>query len=199
MSVLIFAAEGDAALDNAQAVSRWTRERLSAEGRAVRVLEGTEATREALEAALPAAEGLCAFTHGRVDAILDGERRPVLDHRNLHLLRDRWAWLFACLAGTELAGASAHAGAACVVGFVASVIVEWEEADLPPGLAEDFRRLTTEVPSALAAGERDSHRLLAALVPLVDAVLDFYADHPTPPAGFDITAQQLLNRLVVYP
>jgi hypothetical protein len=67
----------------------------------------------------------------------------------------------------------------------------------PNALRPAFERLVTEVPSRLAAGERDEKALRASVLPLVDSILDYCADHVDAPAGIEIAAQQMLTRLVI--
>lgn len=193
--VLVYTTSGDDALATARVIAEWTTGRLADEGHEVRVLPRTD--RGSLEGALPGVEGLAAFAHGRHDALLDEARSAVLDRRNIGLLADRWAWLYACRTAHELAALAMEAGASCFAGFDVAVHVDWTPADLPTDLRPTFERLVTEVPSRLAAGEHDADVIRGSLLPLVDLILDYCIDQPAAPAGIEIAAQQMLRRLVI--
>ena len=194
--VLVYSTSGDEALATARCIAEWTEVRLVAESHAAHLV--CDIDRLTLETLVDGADGLAAFTHGSKEALFDGSRRPMVDAGNVAMLTGRWAWLYACYAGHELAGRAVHAGAVCVAGFDVPVHVDWVPETLPPGLRTDFERLVTEVPSLLAAGQYGGDEIRAAVLPLVDAILDYCQDHQeTFPPGIDITAEQMLRRLVI--
>ena len=194
--LLVYTASGDDELAVATCVGEWTADRLRREGHEVR--HATELSRATLRDALAEAEGFAAFSHGKRAALLDGDGRAVVDRHNIGLLQARWAWLHACWTAHELAALAVDAGATCFAGFDIPVDVGWQPHEIPFSLRATFEQLLTEVPSRLAAGVRDKAALRAAVLPLVDAVLDFAADHPDDaPPGIQTAAQQMLHRLVI--
>ena len=195
--VLVFSCDGDPALVTARQVADRTIARLQTEGHGVTALLSTSANRAHLEQALPMQEGLAAFSHGREDALLDGARTPILDSDNIHLLAGKWAWIFACRTARDLGGLALAGGARCFAGFEVALIVDWDEAEIPAQIQSVFWQLVSEVPSLMASGCMEEQKILAALRPLVDEVLDFCMDSPDSPGGLEITAQQMLRRLVV--
>lgn len=144
--ILVFSCEGDPALATARIVADWTVARLQQEGHLITALMGPKATAIALEQSLPPQDGLAAFSHGREDALLDGQGNVLLAQQNIHLLSNKWAWLFACRTAGALGALALSAGTRCFAGFEVALIVDWDESDVPTEIQPIFRRLMTEVP-----------------------------------------------------
>ena len=197
--IVVFAACHDPATRCSHWVAQRNCERLAAElGQATTLLDGEHARRDSLESALAGdVSGLAFFGHGSEDRLLNADGAAVLDGDNVKLLADRWVHAFACRAGNDLPGDAAAAGVRCFVGYDSAVLVEWEPEDIPSPIRDAFVQLVTQTTLELARGIHDITTLRRAAVEAQGAVIEWCNDHPGEAPGLEITAHQLLARLVV--
>lgn len=196
--IVVFAVAHDPMTRASRWVALRTCERLTDELRvATAVLDGDAATRGVLEQTLTeAVRGFAFFGHGDEER-LHGADGPVLDIHNIGRLKGRWVHAFACRAGTDLASAAAMAGVSCFVGYESSLIVEWDPDEIPTAVRPAFAQLVTQTTLELARGVHDADAIGAALFEVQAAVISWCDEHPDEAGGLEITAQQLLTRLVL--
>ncbi len=199
MIVVLAAHNEDAPTRCSHWIALQTCERLGAElGLAVTLLDGASAQRKELEQALiGATQGLAFFGHGGPDRLFGTECLVVLDRDNIHIACDRWVHAFACRAGETLAGEAMAAGVSCFVGYDCSLVFEWEPGEIPQPIRAAFTELVTQTTIELARGARDLSSLRRAALLAQAAVVIWCDENPDQANGLEITAQQLLNRLVV--
>lgn len=198
MSVLLFAPSGDEPLRGTRWIAEQTQARLASVGVASRALFDHEATREALEAQLggPLA-GLVAACHGSEHQLLGAARQPVVDQHNAHQLSGLWVHAIACLSGSGLARLAVDRGATCFAAYIVSLIVEWDPTEIPEPVRAPFARLVTEVSLGLSRGVRDARVLIASILADQEQVIAWCDEHPDQANGLEITAQQLVSKLVL--
>lgn len=197
MSVLLFAPSGDEPLRGTRWIAEQTGARLASVGLVSHALFDRDATRAQLEEHLAThATGLVAVCHGGRTQLLGTDRAPVLDEHNAHHTSGKWVHAIACLSGQELARIAVDRGATCFAAYVVSLILEWDPDGIAAPIREAFSRLVTGVSLSLALGERDLSRLLSAILPDQEAVIAWCDQHPDLANGLEITAQQLVSKLV---
>lgn len=189
-------------------VGRWTVERLAEAFREEFVVHDiTPPLRRQLEIALESvAEGFLAFCHGK-ERSLEGRRdsssiqvQAVLDESNVHLLRGRWVYAFACRTGVELAGVAIAAGARCYAGYESAIVMEFRAEDLttiPADVLDAWIELVTETPLLIARGVSDEIAIKRRINALSRPVIKWCDENPGRARGLQILAQQLVSRLVV--
>ncbi len=198
MSVLLFAPSGDDPLRGTRWIAEQTQNRLANLGVSSRALFDHEATRERLEEHLGAPLiGLVAACHGGENQLLGAAREPVVDEHNAHRLAGKWVHAIACQSGLGLAQLAVDRGAACFAAYIVSLIVEWDPTDIPEPVRAPFARLVTEVSIALSRGVRDLSAIIAAILADQEAVIGWCDEHPDQANGLEITAQQLVSKLIL--
>lgn len=199
--IVVFAPCHDEATQCSHWVAHRNCERLEAElGQVPLLLERDGARRAMLELALASeAAGLAFFGHGGEDRLFDNDGAAALDEHNLALVRDRWVHAFACRAGDHLAGPAAAAGVRCFVGYESALNIDWTPDEIPDPIRPAFIELVTQTTLELARGVSDGDALRRAALGAQATVIAWCDEHPEQAMGLEITAQQLVARLVVRP
>ena len=198
MTWLVFDAwaPDDLALD----CTRWIAAQTAERHPEAELLRGEGATRDGLHTSLGRDEvqGVALFGHGNETRVRGSDKHSALDEENIQILAGRWAHVVACDAGVRLADLAAQRGADCFVGYQTKLIVQWNPDELPDDLARLFGDLVVATTANLAAGERDATTLKRCVSEAADAVVEWMERHGYEPRlGIEVTAQQLVDRMVV--
>jgi hypothetical protein len=173
-------------------VAQQTQLRLQQEGVMPVMLEGSKATRVALEKALPQ-DGIAFFAHGTEHSIA-GCGEDLLDRENLPQFGGVWIHAFACFTGVELAKIAVEdANVPIFIGYNIQLVVDWSPEAIPAALLPDFIRLCTEITSLLSLGVRNKKLLQQAVYELSDRVILWLGEHQTPENQFEFWALMTLG------
>ena len=196
--LLVFAPTrpGEDSLECSLWMAKCNRDRLNAEGFSTIEAMGSDALPEALDERLPEASALLYFGHGDEEHLGSADaEKPSMGPGNVHLLSDRWAHAVACRAGVRLADLAVEKGAILFAGYDAAIILDWSPTNIPAEIAGAFRIFISETSVLLARGVREIGEIQRRLEAVAERIVLWCQDDGS--QGLEITAQQLIQRLVV--